>query len=147
MVDTFREKLRAYRATVHGTARAQDVLVDDIRREQRSESLVGKQVTDIMNTTAPTPRRGRLMLDNPVLGTFDGLNLEFTLSERPEGASNIVVGVVTAASGTVNFPTRGTHPAPGSGSWWFDGLQTIRIGAGDITAPQDRVFAVYIRKE
>lgn len=147
MADTFREKLRDYRARVFQNAAAQGVQVQDIRREDRTEQTVGKQITDLVNTTTPVPFRGRLMLDNPVLGTFDGINLEFTLSEQPRGADTLIVGVITQSTGTVNFPTRGTHPAPGGGSFFFDGNITIRIGAGDIASALDRVFAVYLRKE
>lgn len=145
--DTFREKLRDYRARVHKVADGQGVRVDDIRREQRDEQTVAKQVTDVMNTTVPIPRRALPVVDNPVLGSFDGINREFTLSQQPGSADNIVVGVVTQSTGTVNFPTRTDHPAPGSGSWWFDGNMMIRVGAGDIQSALDRVFAVYLRKE
>ena len=147
MVDTFREQLRDYRARVFQKAKDVGIVTEDIRREQRTEATVGKQITDLMNTTTPTPRRGRTVVDNPVTGTFDGINHEFLLSQPVAGTENLAIGVVSQATGTVNFPTRTTHPAPGSGSFWFDGDQTIRVGAGDLTSALDRVFAVYPRKE
>lgn len=147
MADTIREKIRRYNTDVNARASQQGVLVDDVRREKRGSRTVGNMVTTLANETVPLLRRDRMVVDNPVGGSFDGINLEFTLSQPVAGAANLVVGVVTQASGTVNFPTRTDFPAPGSGSFWWDGNQIIRVGQGDITSAQDRVFAVYPRKE
>lgn len=147
MADTIRERLLAYR---HGVARRYQELggkLADVRREKRGERTVGLMLTKGINTALPYPGRERQVVDNPVLGSFDGINLEFTLSQDVENAANLAVGVVTQSTGTVNFPTRTDHPAPASGSFWFDGDQTIRIGQGDIESAADRVFAVYIRRE
>lgn len=144
--DTIREQLRDYRSGSNRDALKLGIAVEDIRREKRGERTVQGQVRTMANESTPLPRRDRIVVDNPVNGSFDGINREFTLSQDVGGAANLAVGVVTAASGTVNFPTRTDHPAPGGGSFWFDGDQTIRIGEGDITDAADRVFAVYPRR-
>jgi hypothetical protein len=147
VADTFREQILAYRAGLYSRAQKLGVKVEDIRREQRNPLVVGAQLSDLINTNTPLPGRERIVVDNPVFGSFDGINREFTLSQTCAGPVLLAVGVTTQSTGTTNFPTRTDHPAPGSGSFWFDGDQTIRIGAGDILSAADRVFAVYIRKE
>lgn len=147
MPDSIRERLRAYRTGVYTRAQQLGVKVADVRREKRGARTVSHMLTQLINDAAPVPGRERLVIDNPVGGSFDGINLEFTLSQSCASPANLAVGVVTQSTGTVNFPTRTDHPAPASGSFWFDGDQIIRIGQGDITDAADRVFAVYLRRE
>lgn len=147
MADTTREQLRDFRARQYQRSADLGVRIEDLRREKRGLRTVGAMLNNQITDNAPLPGRERLVVDNPVDGSFDGINKEFTLTQPVDTGKNLVVGVVTQATGTVNFPTRTDHPAPGSGSYWFDGDKTIRIGDGDITSSLDRVFAVYIRRE
>lgn len=139
--------MRDFRATQNKRHQGLGGRIEDIRREKRGTRTVGTQVDKQITDSYAIPGRERLVVDNPVDGSFDGINKEFTLSQPVDNGKNLVVGVVTQSTGTVNFPTRTEHPAPGSGSYWFDGDKTIRVGDGDISSASDRVFAVYIRRE
>lgn len=138
---TPRQNVRDRRAERNQRARDKRISIDDLKKENRSSDTLNRQVGTLVNEPTPRLARERLQDDIPVLGAFDSTNIEFSISSTVLG-NNIFVYHTVAATGTTTKLTRTTSPAPAGGSFYFDNVQTIRVG--DAPAPADALFAVYL---
>lgn len=145
-----RQDLRTRRAELNARSKQKGINIDDLKKENRSPAALSAQVHLLTNEPSGRLSRERVREDFPVIGSFDGINKEFTIT-APVLASvvggvgtNIRVYHTVQSTGTTTALTRTAHPAPSAGSFWFDGVQTIRVGE----APQimDALFAVYLTR-
>ncbi len=139
---TQRDNIRNRLATVFKDAKDAGINVDDFRDDQRSEAALARTAQILGNTSAPRLRRERLRTDNPPAGTMDGSNKEFTLSGEVLGTQIIVAWMDADGGPDLAVLARTDLGAPASGSFYFDGATTIRVG--DAPTASDMLLAVYI---
>lgn len=140
-MSTPRDQVLAARAETIARAKARGVNVEDIAREDRDPRTVDTQLLQTLNGGMPTVGRGTLQTDLPPRGTFDGVNVDFTLSRQPIGLKLKVLFCVQG-TGTLTELARSSNTAPPPGSFYFDGNVAIRVGV----PPQvnDNLAAVYV---
>lgn len=141
MPNTHRQNVRDERAALNVRAKDKRISVDDIRKEKRQADSVNRQVSTFVNEPTPRLARERLQDDVPPAGAFDGTNKDFTISSTVLGG-NLFVYLTVQSTGTTEKLTRTSSPAPASGSFFFDDVQTIRLG--DAPGPMDMVIVTYL---
>lgn len=145
-----RQELRTRRSELNARSKQKGINIDDLRKENRSPGALNAQVHLLTNEPSGRLSRERLREDFPLIGAFDGINMEFTIT-APVLASvigglgtNIRVYHTVQSTGTTTALTRTSHPAPAAGSFWFDGVQTVRVG--EPPGVMDALFAVYVTR-
>jgi hypothetical protein len=141
---TLREKVRAARADVLRVAGELGINVDEERKQEGANiKTLTHDATKLINEPVPIVARSRQIIDNPVLGTFNGANTTFTLT-FPVSGNEIQVIYGKASAITTTPLTRGASNPPPTNSFYFDGTvnkQTIIVNP----APQvaDALMAIY----
>lgn len=136
----YRDSVRTRQAESANKAGELGKNVDDVRRESRSTQATGAMLMRLVNESTPTQGHERLADDDFVGQTFDGTNVEFTISRKVLG-QNIRCWRVDQASGSLQRLARTSNPAPATNQFWFDGLFTIRVGQAPLLL--DGLLAVY----
>jgi len=141
MSNTHRQDVREARAAITKRAHDKRISIDDIRREKRQPDAVFRQVNQMVSEPTPRLARERLVSDIPPDGAFDGSNQNFDISSTVLG-NNIIVLHTVQATGTTTKLTRTSSPAPAAGSFYFDDVQTVRVGTAP--AASDMLVVIYL---
>ncbi len=138
---TRRQTIRAARAETFNKMRERGVNLDDMPKDKPIASTLATAQA-LINDGVQRPTRHSIRTDNPIIGTFDGVNKTFTLTERAQSVLNTVVLFLHTDSGQVEVLTHSDAGAPSAGSCRITLPQTIELG--EAPASTDVVLAVYL---
>lgn len=138
---TIRQGVRAARAEKNARSRDKSISLDDMKKEVRVTQGMYQQENTFINEGIPrSGSRDRLTNDTPPAGAFDGSNTDFTLS-LPVRNNDLQVSHMHTVGPSLETLTRTSNPAPAAGSFWFDGVNLVRLGTAP--SPTDNIVVVY----
>ena len=143
-MSTLRETIRAARNEVLRLAGQQGQNLDEERKQKGANiRTLTHAATKLVNEAVPVVARSRLVVDNPVIGTFDGANTSFTLS-FPVSGNEIQVIFGDVSAGTTAPLVRSNVNPPSVGGFYFDGGVNKKVIVVN-TPPEvvDALMAVY----
>jgi len=139
---TLRDDVEGARAEILQRARDMGLSIEDYLQQVGNARGATYQLTTLINGAGPVPGRYRTQLDHPVLGTFDSISTEFTLTSTPQTNNLAVVHVVQATGvSTPLSPTDNSNPPAGSFNW-----NGTRLKVGLAPAAADSLMAFYLTR-
>lgn len=138
-----RDEIRANRNATFRKGRERGVNVDDMRKDNRRPVAMMESVQALINDGVQRPTRHQTMFDIPLLGTYDGVNTTFELSEDAASELNVEIGFVRQSTGTFTRLTHSDASAPSVGSVRVTLPRTIVVG--EAPAVGDLLVGYYIR--
>lgn len=143
MSTNFRDEIRANRAATFTTARERGVNIDDLRKETRRPVAMMESVQTLINDGVQRPTRHQTVFDVPLLGTYDGVNMQFELSSDAASELNTEIGFVRQSDGTFTRLTHTGAAAPSVGSVRIQLPRTIIVG--EAPGVMDLLVGFYIK--
>lgn len=138
---TIRQQTRISRATRNQRAADKGVSLDNLKKENRSTQALAKDITMLTNESIPRlGSRQRLIQEDPPAGAFDGVNKDYTLSEKVL-FNDLKVGHMKASGPSYTRLDRTSSTAPAAGQFYFDGVSLIRVG--EAPQPTDNLVVTY----
>jgi len=144
---TPRESVRARRNVVYNRAKEVGIDLSDERSRsgsnQRALALAAKK---LINEGAPRQDAGRLTVDDPPTGAFDGANTTYNLSGSVAGHQLAVIWGDVAGARTLALARSTDNPPPADAFFFdFNVPDTVIVG----TPPQgaDALIVVYQSRE
>lgn len=140
---TQRELIRAQRAESFARARVRGVNIDDFRKENRTVVAMLDQAQKLINDGIQRPTRHQTVFDVPLLGTYDGVNRTFELSEDAASELNVEIGFMHASPPMFERLTHTDAGAPSVGSVRIELPRTIIVG--EAPGVTDKLVGFYIK--
>lgn len=138
-----RDDIRRSRNDTFVKGRERGVNVDDMRRDNRRPIAMMESIQALINDGVQRPTRHQTMFDIPLLGTYDGVNTTFELSEDAASELNVEIGFVQQSTGTFTRLTHSDAAAPSAGSVRIALPRTIVVG--EAPTVNDLLVGYYIR--
>ncbi len=140
---TQREIVRAQRNESLKKAREHGVDIDDFRKENRTVIAMVDQAQKLINDGVQRPTRHQTVFDVPLLGTYDGVNATFELSEDASSVLNTEIVFFRASPPQAERLTHTDAGAPSAGSVRITLPRTIVVG--EAPGVDDKLVGFYIR--
>lgn len=140
-----RETVLAQRAEIYTRARDKGLSSEDLDTSLRGNPrLYSTGMLNLINQSVDTPGRYRLKKETPPNGSFDYVNVTFSLAGAVLG-KNIGVDHVVQSTGVLTPLTLTDNPTPLAGSFYLD-VANGAIVLGLPPAPLDNISVTYLSR-